>query len=172
MSNEKKIEYDGSPDPRPPWPGLYVRQGDRIVEAPAEDQAVAKGYPDWPDKGVIWRGLRITIMTKKQTYEVEEEVRVLHVFEATEPGKEAYVMGPKPVYGEYVDGKLVTAPPPDVNTPWVPTLYDGPVLPGPAVDYNYDITTYTFNETGAHQIYWQLGPLRSNVLEVEIVEAD
>jgi hypothetical protein len=37
------------------------------------------------------------------------------------------------------------------------------------VDYNYDITTYTFDESGRHTIQWRLGDLRSNTLELEVV---
>ena len=153
------------------WPGLSVRAGERIVEAPAEDQSVARGYPAWPDKGAVTNGMRITVMARKQTCNVGEAVRVIHVFEATEPGEEVYVMGPKPIFGEYVDGVLVTEPPPDVEDPWIPTMYDGATLPSPAVDYNYDITSYVFAEAGVHQVCWRLGPLESNVLRIEVVNA-
>jgi len=153
------------------WPGLFVYEGDRIVEAPAEDQAVARGYPHWPDKGTVTNGMRITIMTGKSVCNTGEEVRVIHVFEATEPGAEVYVMGPKPVFGEYVDDVLVTEPPPDVEDPWVPLEYDGATLPSPAVDYGYEITSYAFDRPGMHHIYWRLGPLQSNTLEVEVVDA-
>lgn len=128
-------------------------------------------YDDWPDKGAIRDDVRITIMTEKRTYEVGEEVRVLHVFEATAPGRDVHVMGPKPVHGEHVDGALAGPPSPPGDEPWIPTVYDGAVVPGPAVDHNYAATTYTFAEPGTHEIQWRLGPLQSNVLEIEIVEA-
>ena len=153
------------------WPGLYLREGERVVEAPAEDIAVARAYPQWPDKGEIVDGARITIMTRSNTYHVGEEIRVIHVAEVIEPGREVYVMGPKLIYGEYVDGQLVTEPPPAGTDPLVPLIYDGPTLASPAIDYNYDIKTYTYQLPGSHAIYWQLGSLRSNVLQIQIVES-
>ncbi|MCL4849213.1 MAG: hypothetical protein KJ066_21880 [Acidobacteria bacterium] len=151
-------------------PVVYVRQGGRIVAAPADDQAVARGYADWPDKGPVVDGLRLTILTKRLRCHVGEEVRVLHVLEATGPGHELHVMGPKAVHGERIDGRLATAPAPDVEDPWVPVLYDGAVVEGPGVDFNYEITSYTFDAPGRHRIEWQLGALRSNVLEIEVVD--
>lgn len=151
------------------WPGLYVRQEQRIVEAPAEDQVVAKGYPSWPNKGAISRGMRITLLTKKTRYALGEEIHVIHVFEAPGSGIDVYVMGPKFVYGEAVDGTPVSGPPELKTYPWL-GVYDGAVLKSPAVDYNYDITTYRFSEPGTHVISWQLGPLRSNSITVEIGE--
>jgi hypothetical protein len=150
------------------WPGLYVREGDRIVEASAEDASVARNYPHWPDKGPITDGKRLTIMTRKTVYQVNEEIHIIHVVEVIEPGHQVYVMGPKPIYGEYLDDRLVTEPPPEGRDPLVPAFYDGLTLPSPAVDYNYDITSYSFSEQGTHQIYWKLDSLRSNLLTVEI----
>jgi hypothetical protein len=75
-------------------------------------------------------------------------------------------MGPKAIYGEYVDGQLVTpAQPP-------PEIYDGLVVDSPDVDYNYDITSYRFSRPGHHQIYWQLGDLRSNTLDIEVANGN
>jgi hypothetical protein len=169
-AEESEVAHD-IPEHLRRWPGLFVREGDRIIEAPAEDQSIARSYPAWPDKGAVTAGMRITIMTKKKTYHIEEAVRVIHVFEATEPGHEVYVMGPKPIFGEYVDDLQATEPPPDVEDPWIPTMYDGATLPSPAVDYNYEITSYTFAEPGIHRICWRLGPLQSNVLEVEVIDS-
>jgi hypothetical protein len=151
-------------------PVVYVRQGGRMVAAPADDQAVARGYAAWPDKGPVVDGLRLTILTKRQRCDVGEEVRVLHVLEATGRGHELHVMGPKAVHGEWVDGRLATAAPPEVEDPWVPVLYDGAVVAGPGVDFNYEITSYTFDAPGRHRIQWQLGALRSNVLEIEVAD--
>lgn len=151
------------------WPGLYVRQEQRIVEAPAEDQSVAKSYPSWPSKGALGNGMRITLLTKKTRYALGEEIHVIHVFEAPGNGIDVYVMGPKFVYGESVDGTPVSGAP-EINTyPWL-GVYDGAVLKSPAVDYNYDITTYRFSEPGTHVISWQLGSLRSNPITIEIGE--
>ncbi|CAG0933353.1 hypothetical protein TFLX_03019 [Thermoflexales bacterium] len=151
------------------WPGLYMREGDRIVEALPADVAVAQVYPTWKDKGIVVDGRRLTIMTAKTTYHVNEEIRVIHVLDAPESGLEVYVMGPKMVYGEYVDDKLATKPVPMGENPFIPATYNGRVLSSPVVDYNYEITTYTFSEPGTHQIYWQLGTVKSNMLTLEIV---
>jgi hypothetical protein len=149
------------------WPGLYVREGGRIVEALLADVAVARSYPQVTDKGGVIGGRRITILTRNSRHLVGEEVRVIHIVEFTEPGQRAYVMGPKPVYGEYVNGQLVTDPVPE-GDPLVPLTYNGVTLPTPAVDYNFDITSYRFREPGARTIQWRLGPLHSNLLSITI----
>lgn len=170
MNEEEKqnaaSENDSVPDYLKEWPGLFMREGDKIVEALPEDIAVARGYPGAKDKGEIVGGQRLTLLTKKNRYRLNEEVRVIHVMETPEPGHRIFVMGPKTIYGEYVDGKPATP-----ETP-VPQIYDGAVLDSPGVDYNYDITTYSFSQPGHHQIYWQLGNLRSNTLDLDIVAND
>ena len=153
------------------WPGLYIRKGNEILDAPEEDQKVARGYPQWPDKGPILDGKRITVMVKKKSYRVNEEIRILHVAEVTVPGREVFIMGPKLILGEQVDGKLVTEPHPEGCEPLnPPDCYNGRVLQSPALDYNYDITFYKFDRPGKHELQWVLGPLRSNILEVEVVK--
>lgn len=149
-------------------PRLYIRVGDRLIKAPQQDQEVARSYPEWPDKGALVDGLRVTILTARQEYRVGEEVRVIHILEATEPGHDVYIMGPKPVYGEYVNDSLATAPVPDVGDPWVPQFYDGAVLQSPAVDYAYEITRYFFSDEGVGRIQWRLGILRSNTLTLKV----
>jgi hypothetical protein len=151
------------------FPGLYVRFGDDIREAPAADQAVARSYPDWPDKGTILHGRRLTILTVQQHIRPGDEVRVIHVAEAMDPSAVLYTMGPKAVLGEYVDGKLATLPAPrvkDADPLRPPGLYDGPIIPGPAVDYGYEVSTYRFEATGPHRIVWRMGGLVSNELLV------
>lgn len=152
-------------------PTLRVRHGERIVDAPAADQEVARGYPHWPDKGPVTAGVRLTLMCARRTVRASEEVRVVHVLEATGPGEDVYVMGPKPVLGEIVDGRPATAPAPAGEKPWVPRAYDGVVLPGPAADYSYEITSYRFEDPGMHRIQWSMGDLRSNVLTIEVTDA-
>jgi hypothetical protein len=49
------------------WPGLWVREGDRIADAPARDAAVARSYPRYRDKGPVAGGKRITILTEDET---------------------------------------------------------------------------------------------------------
>jgi hypothetical protein len=150
------------------WPGLYVRDGGQIVEASDRDIAVARSYPWFQDKGPITDGRRITVLTENTTYRVGDEIRIIHVVEFTEPGYQAYIMGPKLICGEYINGELVSEPV-SAGDPLVPMEYSGVTLPSPVVDYNYDITTYRFNEAGRKLIDWRLGDLRSNVLSIEIV---
>ena len=170
-NNPTNREANDMPEYLKRTPELFVRVGNRVIEAPAEDRMVAQHYPSWPHKGSLIDSKRLTILTKQTTYRPNEEIRVVHVVEYTAPGNDVYVMGPKPVYGEYVDGQLSTAMAPTID-PLVPQDYDGVTLESPAVDYNYEITTYTFALPGTHQIYWDLGTLRSNVLTLEIAPAN
>lgn len=151
------------------FPGVYVRTGDEIKPAPEADQKVARGYPAWSDKGPLTDGRRITIMTGKTTAAVNEPIRVVHVVETVKRDDELYVMGPKQVYGEHLDGKLVTAALPADQDPLIPPgIYDGMVVASPAVDYNYEITTYRIASPGVHQIQWKLGALESNILRIDV----
>ena len=101
-----------------------------------------------------------------------EPVRVLQIFEAVEPGKSVHLMGPKKVYDEYVDGKLVTSKGPGKDR------YRGIVADRPIADFNYEITTYTFTEPGVHTIQWKGGGasaqgclgLESNIIKLEVVK--
>lgn len=161
-------------EPIPPhlqhFPGLYVRKGSEIVEAPAADVEVAKSYPRAKEKGPVIDGHRLTLLAKKRTYRVGEEIRVIHVHEITVEGQYIYPMGPKPIRGELVNGKLVTpAVLADVD-PFIPAVYDGAVVPTPAVDYNWEITTYRFSAPGTRTIQWSPGKYASNVLTVEITQ--
>jgi hypothetical protein len=158
---------DALPEHVKRWPGLYVREGDRIVDAPERDQALAKTYPHFRDKGPILNGRRISILTEKTVHRVGGEVRIIHVVEFTAPGSQAYIMGPKPVFGEFINEKLVTEPAPS-GDPLVPLEYDGVTLPSPAVDYNFEITSYRFSAPGAYRIQWRLGALVSNLLVVTV----
>jgi hypothetical protein len=148
------------------WGGLSVRKGDDLVDAPAADQELAKTYPQWPDKGGVEDGVALTLMTAKTTYAVDEEVRVIHVLDVSVPGRGVYVMGPKVPNDEYIDGVRATAAPEIAAYPWVGT-YDGVVLPSPAVDFNYDITSYRF-KAGKHTIEWRMGGLRSNAIAIDV----
>lgn len=152
------------------FPGLWVRKGTDVVEAPEADVAVAKSYPRAKDKGEVTDGHRLTLLTAKRRYRVGEEVRVIHVHEVVAEGEQVWPMGPKPVRGELVDGKLVTPSVLGDADPFVPTVYDGAVLPAPAVDYNWEITSYRFSAPGRRTIQWKLGKYASNVLVLEIVK--
>ena len=149
------------------WPGLFEWRDGVVVEAPVEDANVARAYPRFSDKGPLISGTRLTLMTRRHRYRAGEEVRIVHVVEVIEPGRHLYVMGPKLAYAEYVDDVLMTPPPPDDM--WEPGTYNGLILPTPAVDYNYEITSYRFDDLGPHRIQWRAGNLRSNVLSIEVV---
>jgi hypothetical protein len=150
------------------FPGLSVRSGDTIVPAPDADVSVAQSYPTAPSRGAWFEGRRITILTRDTTAKLGQAVRIVHVVESIRAGDSLYVMGPKAVLGEHVDGKLATAAAPDAGDPLVPSGdYDGPVLPAPAVDYNYDITHYQL-PVGRHIVAWRLGALHSNQLTIEV----
>ncbi len=159
---------DNLPEYLTRWPGLYVRQGDGIVDAPAQDIAVAQRYPGARQKGALVDGMRLTLLTEKQAYRVNESIHVIHVVEVTEPGRQVYVMGPKAIYGEYLDDQLATELPPPGSDPLAPSMYSGRVQLSPAVDYNYDITVYTFAEPGTHTLQWRIGTLQSNTLLIVV----
>ena len=152
--------------------GLLERKDGKIVNAPAADFALAKTYHTFEDKGALVAGQRITIMTHGQRYRAGEPVRVLHIYEACDYGKNVHVMGPKKVYDEYVDGKLVTPKGPG-NEP-----YNGLVVDRPIADFNYEITTYIFSEPGMHTIQWKCNAysfigtvgLTSNVIKLEVAK--
>ncbi len=151
-------------------PQLFVRREGRLVAAPDEDVAVAAGYERWPDKGEPSGGRRVTIMTSTTRCAVGDTIRVIHVLEVIESGLPIYVMGPKPVLEEYVDDRLATAASPTGADPLLPGPYDGPVLEGPGVDFNWEITTHRFTEPGRHVVRWCPGSLQSNELVVEVVQ--
>jgi hypothetical protein len=149
-------------------PQLFIREGDRIIRASTEDEATALRYSSFPQKGPVNHGYRITILTKELACTIGEVVRVIHILEAVEAGTYLYIMGPKPVRGEHVDGVLVTLPSTEEHNPPMPSGYDGRVVEGPGVDYNYEITQYRFDVPGTHLIQWDLGRLVSNMLEVHV----
>jgi hypothetical protein len=151
------------------FPGLSVRRGDDIVAAPEADVEVARGYPRAPNKGAWTDQRRITLLAARLRVRVSEPVRVLHVAESTRADDHLYVMGPKPIRGEFIDGVLRSDPSPASGDPLAPAgLYDGRILPAPAADYNWNITEYMFDAPGRHTIEWKLGPLVSNSLVVEV----
>lgn len=127
----------------------------------AEDVRVAEGYVAFEAKGPLVDGRRRTVMTAQARYAAGEEVRVVHVYEVQAEGVEMEAMGPKPVYGEYVDGVRATPEAPEAR------LYDGPRVLSPAVDFFYDVMVYRFEE-GAHELYWQPDALRSNTLRLTV----
>jgi hypothetical protein len=138
------------------------------VELTDDDRRVVEAYAEWPDKGPVIDGRRLTIMAAKTAYRVDEVIRVVHVVEATDDAVSLYIMGPKDVHDECVDGPLRIRPLPDGQDPFVPTEYDGRVARGPALDSNYEVTTYAFREPGEHEVVWRLGGWTSNALRVTV----
>lgn len=146
------------------WRGFWIRGSDgQLIEAPAADVEVLKSYPTAAEKGPVRAGERLTILSAHRRYRVGEPIRVLHVMEIIEAGREVFVMGPKPVCDEYVDGHLATPPCPADED------YDGEVLASPEIDYNYEVTTYRFSDPGPHVIEWRPKGRCSNALRVEIL---
>jgi hypothetical protein len=135
---------------------------------PAEAAELTRSYPSLRDKGTPVDGYRLTIMASDGLRRAGETVRILHVCEAVAPRAHLYVMGPKPVYDEYVDGRLTTSPTPAGEHPLAPAMYDGRVAEGPGVDFNYEVTEYRFDAPGRHVVQWRPEPFASNVLYVEV----
>lgn len=152
--------------------GLFIREGDRILPATAEDEGVARNYPMFPDKGSIVRGYRITILTRNVAVHAGDFVRVIHICEALMTDSLLYVMGPKPVYDEYVNGVRSTAALPVNENPLAPSSYDGRTAIGPAIDYNYEITQYQFKEPGIYRLQWRPGTLVSNTLRIQVTAGE
>lgn len=114
------------------------------------------------------RGYRLTILTTTTSVAVDETVRVVHVCESVSEDAELYIMGPKPVYDEYVDDIRATDEPPAGENPLAPASYDGRVLPGPGVDTNYEVMEYAFTSPGEHTVQWRLGGNGSNTLRFTV----
>lgn len=149
--------------------GLFIREGDRILPATAEDEEVARNYPMFPDKGAVVGGYRLTILTRNLTIHTGDPIHIIHVCEAVLPDSLLYVMGPKTVYDEYVNGILSTAALPAGEDPLAPSSYDGRIAQGPTIDYNYEITQYRFEQPGAYLIQWRPGTLVSNMLRLQVI---
>jgi hypothetical protein len=159
------------PGRREPFGGYFVfdRAANRFVDAPEPDQQIIRDYPFWIDKGPVIDHTRVTLTTRRLDYAVNEAVRVAHIVEETAPGRTLYVMGPKKVHDEFVNGVLVTSAsivPRDY--PWLPPSYDGEIAPSPGIDDNFEITEYRFDQPGIYRIQWCPGRYRSNVLEITV----
>ena len=128
----------------------------------------ARLYADWLDRGSVRRGERLTLLAPRTRVGVGEPIEVLHVYEITEPGRMLHVMGPKPVFGEMLDGTPATPPPPDDDDPLHPGLYDGRVLSSPGLDTNFEPTTYTFSSPGRYELVWSVNGLTSNTLPIDV----
>ena len=70
-------------------------------------ESIAEAYAGWPDKGPLVDGRRLTVLAESTTLRVGDTLRVAHVYEVSRPGAGLYVMGPKPIYGEELDGQVL-----------------------------------------------------------------
>lgn len=147
---------------------LVLREGERISPASPDDQAVVQRYPEFTDKGPVIDGYRLTVLFRLTTSPSGEMVRVFHVCESMSADRPLYVMGPKPVLGEYIDDQLASDPSPSGGNPLSPSSYNGRVVPGPGIDTNYGVTEYRFDQPGRHSIQWRMPPYLSNVAWVEV----
>lgn len=131
---------------------------------------IAQTYATWPDKGPLHQDARLTLVSLRLDVQVGDSIAVWHVYEAVSPGRELYIMGPKPVPGEYLDGELrTTSVPEGWAYPWQ-RLYDGAVLPSPGIDTHWEPSTYTFDKPGTHSIQWKVNGLESNTLVIKVMD--
>lgn len=146
---------------------LYVRIPKDLVRAPEADNVVLRGYPKSPLRGRRNADRQITLLAERRVYAVNEPVRVIHVLEVFAKGEDLFVMGPKPITGEWVDGTRVT---PEVPTwgAFTMGIYDGAVMQSPGLDVNFEISVYPFATPGLHHVQWRAGVVDSNVLCVEV----
>ena len=140
------------------------RRVDPSLSFQPEDERLLEAYDGFDDKGAPAHGYRITLMSATTRVGVGDIIRVLHVCESVSDDAPLYVMGPKPVRGEWVDDVLSGDAPPTSHNPFEPASYDGRVKQGPGVDANYEVTRYRFDEPGVHTIQWRIGNAVSNAL--------
>ncbi len=154
------------------WRGyqVYDSASNRFVDASDADQLLLKNYPTAVAKGAWRDGTRLTLLTAKTTYTINEPVRIAHVIEETTIGRQLYIMGPKKITDEYMQEELKTPEGlnPEGAYPWLPLVYSGKTLAAPNVDYNFEITEYRFEKKGVYTIQWRPGKYQSNTLTITI----
>jgi hypothetical protein len=151
----------------PSFRGLYDRIDGEIVDASEADVALANTYWTYDHKGPLKNGKRLTLLSHSSEVKAGTEVRILHFYEVVDTESELYIMGPKTVYGEYINGEQQGPKAPVEEYPWM-VVYDGAVLDGPEVDYNFEISKYTFEQPGEYRIQWKIEGLESNVVVVTV----
>jgi len=150
--------------------GLYFYSDDgEIMPGTISDMNTLKNYIDYKDKGKLKNNSRVTIMSAQKGYKIDEEVRIIHVYESLAEGQELLTNSPKKIYDEYINDSLKTEKSPDSNYPWV-FLYDGGIDESPGLDYGFDITRYMFSEKGTYEIQWKPGAMESNILKITVSE--
>jgi hypothetical protein len=128
-------------------------------------------YEAWIDKGLEVRGFRFTLIPNRTELLAGDVLRLMHVAEATTDAGLLYPMGPKPVIGEFVDGKR-QGPESRMGDFGEPLDYDGLVVAGPAIDSNFEESTYSL-EPGRHEIVWRpQDGLESNTLRILVRPRD
>jgi hypothetical protein len=129
---------------------------------------LALNFGDWKSKGEVFAGRRLSINTPSESVGIGEEIHVIHVLETVAADLPTYVKGTKLVYGECINGKLVSNELPEGENPFAPHEYADQALNGPCTDFNFHNTTYSFEEAGTYEIVWTQGELQSNVLRVVV----
>lgn len=165
MKNERPPSpQDGQIDSSPE-PG-YKFATQTITEA---DKELARSlYEDLAHKSEENAERILAILTAQKVVAVDEPVRVFHLIEFMKKGAEIFIMGPKDIYGEFVNGHLASPKVPEGQMyPWM-MLYDGPVLEGPGLDENFKVSVYRFSQPGRYEINWQFEEQRSNTLTITV----
>ena len=82
-------------------------------------------------------------------------------------------MGPKPVYGERSTASPVSPAVPVGDHPLEPgALRRARARRSPGIDHNFELTSYTFDGPGHHELSWRVDDLVSNTLTVEVRAAE
>lgn len=149
-----------------PFRGLYfIDKNGEITEADSAEVNLVLYYNPQSNTKKFVNEERVTILSKKTNYAVNEPVKIVHLFESSSANNELYINGPKQIYDEYVNSSLKTETAASNSYPWT-TIYDGEVIQAPGIDYAFDITEYQFNEPGTYLIQWKPVGLESNLLKI------
>ena len=143
---ESRLQPQAHPQPTE----LFERSGDKIIAASAAVLALARTYREFKYKGEVVNGVRKTIMTRKRSYKIGEPVRVIHVFESVQYGPAMSTMGPEPICSEFVDGRHV-----EYKSCSGSRSIGWGYTRNPTVNFNFDISTFRFDEPGIHTIRWK-----------------
>jgi hypothetical protein len=143
-------------------PGM-VEIGKRLrPDMESAGKAIKGAYRNSELRGDVKGGVKLTILTVKKSFAVNEPIHVFHVAETVQPGIELRLAGPLPVQ-DFIDGRPAGAKA-------QLGVYNGRVSREPCIAVNYEITTHRFPTPGSHSIQWVEDGFVSNAIEVDIVE--